>query len=403
MKIAMFSPLPPKQTGIAQYAKNMLAATQSIIDFDLFDTGLLEDELLNTRIYDYSFNTKVLAKLDYYDLIVYHIGNSYHFHQSIYKTLLHKKGTVILHDAILYCLIAGQNDYEFIKDFCINYGFHRLSEIDEIKKTCTEEKLSTYSHPEKYPLLKTILNCAETIIVHSETARKIVLEQGYEKKIYVIPFLIYPEVLEHQKNLPDLTGIKAKFAIHDDDIIIGCFGFINNMKRYNSIFSALKEISKSLKFKFLIVGSDNNEKIKKIVNESGLQDRIIFTGYIPSHEDFFNLIQLSDIVINLRYPSMGETSAIVTQSMTLAKPCIVTNYGWFSELPDNTVYKIPYDEREIAALVEALLFLSGHQNHRVTLGENAKNYMLENYHPDCIAKRYHQIFSEIINAKKATV
>ena len=50
-----------------------------------------------------------------------------------------------------------------------------------------------------------------------------------------------------------------------------------------------------------------------------------------------------DLVFNLRYPTNGETSAALIQAMGLEKPCVVTDIGWFSEIPDDAVIKVPFD------------------------------------------------------------
>ena len=41
-----------------------------------------------------------------------------------------------------------------------------------------------------------------------------------------------------------------------------------------------------------------------------------------------------DVLVNLRSPTMGETSGSVIRGLSLGKPLLVSDVGWFSELPD---------------------------------------------------------------------
>ncbi len=68
------------------------------------------------------------------------------------------------------------------------------------------------------------------------------------------------------------------------------------------------------------------ESIKEYVTLSVL-------GYLEESE-FLSEINSSDVVIALRNPTMGETSAIAMRAMQLGKPLVVTDVGWYSELPE---------------------------------------------------------------------
>ena len=62
----------------------------------------------------------------------------------------------------------------------------------------------------------------------------------------------------------------------------------------------------------------------------------------------WSLMAACDVLVNLRYPTMGETSGSVIRALSLGKPMLVSDVGWFGELPDDVVLKIPVDEYEVA-------------------------------------------------------
>jgi len=82
-------------------------------------------------------------------------------------------------------------------------------------------------------------------------------------------------------------------------------------------------------------------------------DGIIFTGYV-SDEQFANYFGEVDRILNLRYPSAGETSGTLIRAFDAGKPVAVSDYAQFAELPDDCVTKIPLGTGEVAALTQFL-------------------------------------------------
>ena len=61
-----------------------------------------------------------------------------------------------------------------------------------------------------------------------------------------------------------------------------------------------------------------------------------------------------DACVLLRAPTMGETSGSAIRTLSLGKPLVVSDVGWFAELPDDVALKVPVGEGEVEALVAAL-------------------------------------------------
>jgi glycosyltransferase involved in cell wall biosynthesis len=102
-------------------------------------------------------------------------------------------------------------------------------------------------------------------------------------------------------------------------------------------------------------------------------------------ERLWSLMAACDVLVNLRYPTMGETSGSVIRALSLGKPLLVSDVGWFSELPDDAVLKIPVDELEVPMLAAALGFAAEHGR---TLGANARAYVLREHDLDRVADLY---------------
>jgi hypothetical protein len=91
------------------------------------------------------------------------------------------------------------------------------------------------------------------------------------------------------------------------------------------------------------------------------------------------------VLVNLRSPTMGETSAMVVRALSLGKPLVVSDVGWFSELPDEVAVKVPVDEGETAGLVHALERLAGDPVYRERMGKAAADWARRG--TTCIGRR----------------
>ena len=61
-----------------------------------------------------------------------------------------------------------------------------------------------------------------------------------------------------------------------------------------------------------------------------------------------------DVHVSLRSPTMGETSGTAIRALSLGKPLVVSDVGWFAELPDGVALRVAVGDREIDDLTAAL-------------------------------------------------
>jgi glycosyltransferase involved in cell wall biosynthesis len=77
------------------------------------------------------------------------------------------------------------------------------------------------------------------------------------------------------------------------------------------------------------------------------------------------------VLVNLRHPTMGETSGSVVRGLSLGKPLVVSDVGWFAELPGEVALKVPPGELEVETLTAALELLASRPDLRETMGAAA--------------------------------
>jgi len=69
---------------------------------------------------------------------------------------------------------------------------------------------------------------------------------------------------------------------------------------------------------------------------------------------------------------MGETSGAVIRGLSLGKAVVVSDIGWFAELPGEVVLKVPVDDLEAETLTAALGLAA---DHAPALGAAARSYV----------------------------
>src|ERR1700689_1464646 len=74
-------------------------------------------------------------------------------------------------------------------------------------------------------------------------------------------------------------------------------------------------------------------------------------------EDFNGYMAACDIILNLRYPTVGESSGSMLRALGLGKAGLVSDIGSFSEFPGSVCLKVPVGPAEEDLLFEYLNLL----------------------------------------------
>ena len=102
----------------------------------------------------------------------------------------------------------------------------------------------------------------------------------------------------------------------------------------------------------------------------------------------WTLMAACDVHVNLRSPTMGETSGTTIRALTLGKPLVVSDVGWFGELSDEVALKVPVGEREVETLAAALELLADRADVRAAMGQAARALAAAEHDLDRVADLY---------------
>ena len=85
---------------------------------------------------------------------------------------------------------------------------------------------------------------------------------------------------------------------------------------------------------------------------------------------------------------MGETSGSVIRALAAGRPLVVSDVGWFSELPDAVAAKVPVGSREVETLAAFLDALASDPELRSRMGRAAAAYARKEHSLDRVADLY---------------
>lgn len=393
MKIAYFTPLSPLKSGIVDFSeREILPYLSEYGTIDIFiDDGYhpSNKEIRSKfRIYNYK---KFPKKVNEYDITFYNIGNSPH-HIYTYKTLQKYPGIAILHDVFIHGLIwnmtlAKGDKTRYIEEFSYSHG----REGEKVASLAIEGKKTFFEIEFTYPLIKKIVDNSLGIIVHSEFAKNVVVNQTQDVKIKKIN---HPLTLN--KTDTNRSDLRKKIGLNDETLIISSFGFVSAHKRMNTTLKVFKKIHEECQDSILLIVGKDHIGLENMVKNLKIKDSVIHTGFVP-FDRLYEYLKITDICINLRYPTAGETSGSVLRLMSMGKPVIVSNVGGFSELPDICCAKVDVDSYEKELLLLYLRALAANEKLRRKMGENAREYVIKEHNPQKIAKEYHDLIHEVID------
>jgi glycosyltransferase involved in cell wall biosynthesis len=387
MRLAYVSPMPPARTGIAIYSRHLAAALRKRWPVTVFTPTFGPYPLENVPMFDLAVDPAALKRLAEFDRILYQVGNNPAYHLEIWRALTLFPGTVCLHDVVIYYLVAGLGRGALLKELLMEDPDNAFRNLNAIEAALGPEPLVHYRSPSRYPSVRSLLESTRHIIVHNHTSARALQELDFTGRIDVIPLLHYAGT-EAGSTPGARTGMRAELGYAHGDFVLGAFGFIGPTKRMDAALDALacvRDRDPQTRARLLVVGI--GDPLEPRISELGLGAMVKQVGYV-AEERFTPYLEACDAIINLRYPSHGESSATLIQAMSVGKPCVVTNHASFSELPEDTVLKVSYGASEVDDIQRCIEALLADPALGARIGEAARALIQRHHAADVVATRF---------------
>lgn len=374
MRIAFFSPLPPARSGIADYSAALLDSLGRLAEVETFSQ--------RPAAFDPAR----------YDICVYQIGNN-PYHIAPYEMALAHPGVVVLHEANLHHLITDltirRNDWAgYLAEVEYNGGAEALAYAR--RYVATLERGPDY---EGIPMLRRIVEASRGVIVHSGCVGDEVRKAGFAGPVGRI---------WHGAWLPDSSRNAWRERLGVDELtpLIGVFGFLKPYKRIAESLRAFRRLVRvEPRARMILVGEPHPElNLDSLIDSLDLAASVRVLGFTPI-EDFNGYIAACDIVLNLRYPTVGESSGTLLRALGLGRAVVVSDVGSFREYPDDVVLKAPVDATEEDHLFEYLNVLVSKPAYARRLGANAREWVRRECSWDVVARHYVEFLEAVIQGK----
>jgi glycosyltransferase involved in cell wall biosynthesis len=384
-RLAFVSPMPPARTGVATYNARLLPALAEIYDIDLV-TDQPAPQLPSASVAIPVRSTGwFVDHFDEYDRVLYHMGNS-PFHVDIAQLVRDFPGTVAMHDVFL-------GDFEIWRDAqapargllsrCLldSHGFGAAS-------------LLRRGHPKgaiarAFACNAQVLDEANGVIVHSAYAAALAAQR----------FACYPGIPVARAALcrsveteVDRAAARARLGIDAEAFVVSTFGFVNHIKLLRELVEAWSRsrLAQKREGRLLIVGQGHGDRyhleLQELIAGSGAASRIAITGYVDD-ADMADYFAATDVAVQLRSESRGETSGAALDCLAYGLPLITNGCGALAEFPPDAAVVIPA-AFEIPELAAALENLEGDATLRERLARNARDYVATHHAPHHVAERY---------------
>ncbi|HTS75108.1 MAG TPA: glycosyltransferase family 4 protein [Bryobacteraceae bacterium] len=364
MKLGFFSPLPPASTGVADYSARLLAELRRFVRIEAGAPG---------------------------DVALYHIGNN-QLHRAIYARALERPGVTVLHDAVLQHFFLGSLERgAYVEEFIFNYGeWSRDFAADLWLQRARSAADPRYF---EFPMLRRIAERSRAVIVHNPAAARMVARHAPGATIHEIPHLFDAPPLP---SLIETLRFRKELGLKPRTLVAGVFGHLRESKRLPVVLRAMRRVWNAGGDAVLLVAGEFASKDLERSVDSLLHDpRILRVPHLPER-DFWRFAAITDVCVNLRYPSAGETSGILVRMMGIGKAVVCTEGEEIARIPENACLRIDAGTAEEEMLAETIRWLAGDRGAAEEIGARAARHIASEHAVEKIARRYWEVCSSAV-------
>jgi glycosyltransferase involved in cell wall biosynthesis len=391
-RIAFCSPVNPQASGISDYSEELLPFLAQYAEIVLFVERSVEptNPALRRHLQVEPLDQlPALARKPGFDAILYHMGNS-PLHAEIYEQARRVPGVVVLHDLVLhhfqlwYAATRGGDVETYIAELCARYG----ARGEAVGRRMVRGQLLDAAFD--MPMVEELLEHASGIIAHSQFVVDRVRAVRANLPVTVVPM-----------GVPLSPGIPKDVArsvleLPPEAPIWASFGHINPYKRMEAALRAFRRF-RALEpdALYLLVGSVSPSfDLDGLIRRLNLADSVTVTGYVPPPA-FEHYVAASDLCLNLRAPTAGETSASLLRLLGAGKPTLVTAIDAMDELPADVCARVDLGPAEGDQILAYARLMRLRPALAARLGENARRYVSLNHSLEGAARGYMEFLARL--------
>ncbi len=404
-RLALFTPLPPCRSGIADYNAAFLPYLSRYFSIDLFvDDYEVSDAFLRSN-FVIRPHREFAARSDDYDAVLFEMGNS-EFHAYMLDYLERYPGIVILHDAFLSGLY-GYVDFHlgdagrYSKEMLGAHGPRARRYLAPVQAN----KDPIFAAMVNLPASRSVIESAIGVISH--TPYNIDLAQANYPEGWAAPYRIVKQMVRIPvaASAAHRNALRAELGFREGDFIVCTFGHVAWNKCGDLLFEAFAKsaLASDPNAKLVYVGELARDAfghgLRRAIEDGELREQVRISGYLDEAA-YAKYLAAADLAVQLRKQSRGGASKAILDCLVHGIPVIANDAANFKDYPEGVIQKVGA-EPDVAELAGKLTSLYQRRVALPQLGNAGREYALREHDPETIAARYAMLIDEFLQKARA--
>ncbi len=171
-----------------------------------------------------------------------------------------------------------------------------------------------------------------------------------------------------------LASAQERLGLRSDRPAVGVVARLQDAHKGQSVFlRSIAQLPKALAAQCVLVGGGEDEaRLRKLAEDLGLGDRVVFAGSQPQLADVLHALDIL-VIPSLRFESVPK---ILLEGMAVGRPVVASRVGDIPEFLEDGITGLMVEPGDSEALSAAILRLLTHPDEAKTLGERARLTLL---------------------------
>jgi 1,2-diacylglycerol 3-alpha-glucosyltransferase len=222
-------------------------------------------------------------------------------------------------------------------------------------------------------------------------AADLLVDVGMRNTVHVVSNGIDLEMFHaSQKNV----DVRARYGIPNDTPILLSVCRLDKEKNVDLILRAFKKASSSISAMLVIAGSGaEKENLKALTKDLALQNRVIFTGFVPD-ADLPDLYATSEVFI---IAGTAELQCLVAmEAMASGVPVLAVRAMALPELVKDRESGMLFDHQDLQMMSDEMVEIFTDESLRKKLGAGAQAE-IQKHNMHQVIRRFEEMYASVIN------
>lgn len=192
------------------------------------------------------------------------------------------------------------------------------------------------------------------------------------------------------------ASIREELGLKETDIVVCNIAAFRPEKGQSILLDAFRKVIKQIPDAVLLLvgGGIARNKIETQANEYGFGDRVKFIGI---KDDVRPILAVSSLSVQAS-TAVETFSLAMLESLSMEIPMVATNIGGTSEAIKNYETGILVEPNNVDVLAESIIYFLELISHDVSIKQNCRKLVRENFSEHKMVSRYHNEFSRLMRS-----